>query len=232
MMVAALAGVLAGVGWWFWPARHDGRPEPGFQATHDGSNRSRRPGRLPRRAFRRRAGPHAAVARQAQPAGRVSIAEVVDLIRLALSSGLSSGAALSAVADTVDHRSESQRANNDRDVALEITVDPIARELRSVAAALAWGMDADQAWAQVDGRWRPVRQAMVLADRSGVPAASLLEHAAVELRRNKAAELEVQAAKLPVRLVIPLGLLYLPAFMLITVVPMVIGLARSIIASW
>jgi pilus assembly protein TadC len=44
------------------------------------------------------------------------------------------------------------------------------------------------------------------------------------------ADVEVAAARLGVRLVVPLGLAYLPAFVLTTVVPVVLALTRSL--SW
>ena len=51
----------------------------------------------------------------------------------------------------------------------------------------------------------------------------------VHLRRQQ--RLEVATATLGVRIVLPLGLLFLPAFLLTTVVPIVLALARQVLVS-
>ncbi|MGB3859956.1 MAG: pilus assembly protein, partial [Ornithinimicrobium sp.] len=69
----------------------------------------------------------------------------------------------------------------------------------------------------------------VLAARGGVPPSELLSAAASDLRRDAVARVELQTAQLAVRLVLPLGLAFLPAFVLTTVVPVVIALATSVL---
>lgn len=101
-------------------------------------------------------------------------------------------------------------------------------ELGRVAAALAWGYE-DRAWSAADAEWDAVRRALALAQRAGVPPAQLLTTAANDLRRDEAARLETAAAKLGVRLVVPLGLLFLPAFLLTTVIPVVLALATGVL---
>jgi tight adherence protein B len=46
------------------------------------------------------------------------------------------------------------------------------------------------------------------------------------------ARVEVETAKLSVRLVLPLGLAFLPAFVLLTVVPVVTAVATSLTGQW
>jgi len=106
------------------------------------------------------------------------------------------------------------------------------RELAMVAAAMAWGMEDDAAWSQVSSRWAPARRALQLASQAGVAPACLLRSAADDLRQDTLARVEVQTARLSVRLVLPLGLAFLPAFVLISVVPLVIALATSVTAAW
>ncbi|MGB7448179.1 MAG: type II secretion system F family protein [Ornithinimicrobium sp.] len=109
---------------------------------------------------------------------------------------------------------------------------PAGRELAAVSTALSSGWDADDAWAQVPSRWDPARRAMLLAAHAGVAPAGLLKAAAADLRRDALARVDVETARLSVRLVLPLGLAFLPAFVLITVVPVVIALATSLTQEW
>lgn len=140
------------------------------------------------------------------------VAEAMDLLALALSGATGVQAALREVAAAAPGRT--------------------GRELSAVAAALARGADEETAWAQAPARWEPVRRSMTLAGRAGVAPAALLRAASADLRRDTLARIDVQTARLSVRLVLPLGLAFLPAFVLITVVPLVITLATSVSGSW
>jgi tight adherence protein C len=62
---------------------------------------------------------------------------------------------------------------------------------------------------------------LVAAERYGAPLAAPLALAADELRRKRRHQLEQAARRLPVRLLFPLALGVLPAFVLLTVVPLV-----------
>lgn len=70
-------------------------------------------------------------------------------------------------------------------------------------------------------------ETLALADRAGVPAAALLRNAAEDLRDDVAAASLAAAERLGVRLVLPLGLCVLPAFVVVGVVPVVVGLLSS-----
>lgn len=106
-----------------------------------------------------------------------------------------------------------------------------AAELGVVAAGLRWGVAQEQVWAQVDERWSRTALAMKLAREAGVAPSSLLLAGAEDLRSARLAAVDVAAARLGVRLVIPLGVAFLPAFVLTTVVPVVLALARQVLAS-
>ena len=116
--------------------------------------------------------------------------------------------------------------------ALEVVgaqVDDIAgAHLRTVAAALRWGLPDDEAWAAVPAAWLPAAQALTLASRAGVAPAELLLAAAADVRRAETQRLEAETARLGVRVVLPLGLTFLPAFILTTVVPVVIALTTDV----
>lgn len=66
--------------------------------------------------------------------------------------------------------------------------------------------------------------ALTLARDAGTGAAPLLAAAAEDERRAAAAAARAAAARLGVRVVLPAGLCLLPAFVLLTVVPLVLGL--------
>ncbi len=70
----------------------------------------------------------------------------------------------------------------------------------------------------------PVRQALDLASRTGVAPGSLVRTAAAEQRRREAAARTLAARRLGVLIVLPVGLCLLPAFVTLTVVPLVLAL--------
>ncbi|MDO3696853.1 pilus assembly protein TadB, partial [Curtobacterium flaccumfaciens] len=72
-----------------------------------------------------------------------------------------------------------------------------------------------------------LREVLDLARRAGVPAAGLLRRAAEDVRDEAAADGLVAAERLAVRLVLPLGVCILPAFVFVGVVPVVVGVLSS-----
>jgi tight adherence protein B len=101
-----------------------------------------------------------------------------------------------------------------------------------VAIALSGGASIDRAVASVrhaaDRFGLPVEDpgldaVLDLSRRAGVPAAALLRAEAMERRRECLAAAHAAAARLGVRLMIPLGVCVLPAFMVVSVVPLLIA---------
>jgi Bacterial type II secretion system protein F domain. len=64
-----------------------------------------------------------------------------------------------------------------------------------------------------------------------VPPADVLARAAQEVRRAEQQRLEVATATLGIRIVLPLGLAFLPAFVLTTVVPIILALANQVLVN-
>lgn len=144
--------------------------------------------------------------------GVVSVAEVagvIDLLALTLQGGVGLVEAMEAVATRVG--------------------GPLGLHLQTVAAAGRWGVDDATAWASIPAAWAPAARALRMAATAGVPPADLLARAAEEVRRAEQQRLEVATATLGVRIVLPLGLAFLPAFVLTTVVPIVIALAQQVL---
>ncbi len=139
------------------------------------------------------------------------VAGVIDLLALTLRGGVGLVEAMEAVAVRVG--------------------GPLGLHLQTVAAAGRWGVEDAVAWASVPSAWQPAARALRMAASAGVPPADALAGAASQVRRCERQRLEVATATLGVRLVLPLGLVFLPAFILTTVVPMVLALARQVLAS-
>ncbi len=106
-----------------------------------------------------------------------------------------------------------------------------AADLRTVSTALRWGVDEQAAWAVVPSAWGRAGQALRLARRAGIGPSSLLLAGARDLRCEENQRLDLAAARVGVRLVLPLGIAFLPGFCLTTVVPIVAALARQVLSS-
>lgn len=101
--------------------------------------------------------------------------------------------------------------------------------LQHVSAALALGVDWDEAWALAEDN-RDIRELnteLKFTYLSSVPTAAVLNASASTLRRNRKRRAEQLAAELGIRLVIPLGICLLPSFLCLGVIPMVIALLPS-----
>jgi tight adherence protein B len=76
-----------------------------------------------------------------------------------------------------------------------------------------------------------IAEVVELSRRAGVPAAALLRSEADEARRQARSTGEQKAATLAVTLMLPLGLCVLPAFMLLSVAPLLIAILSSTVAA-
>ncbi len=129
----------------------------------------------------------------------VDDAVVLDLVRAALTAGSDVVTAIEQVGTCLPQR---QGAG-------------FGRAARSLRLGLTWS----QAWP--DGG--PVAHALAPAWSDGVDPGPLLRHAALTLRGSRQAAAREAAARLGVRLVLPLGLCLLPAFVLLGLVPLLIA---------
>ena len=141
----------------------------------------------------------------------LEVPDVLDLVALALDAGVGTTTALRAAADRVPGAA--------------------GTELRTVVAALERGLPDESAWAAAPPRWEPAGRALQLAARAGVPPAGLLRRAAEDIRAERLGQVETATARLGVRLVLPLGLAFLPAFVLTTVVPVILALAGALLGA-
>jgi tight adherence protein B len=68
-----------------------------------------------------------------------------------------------------------------------------------------------------------IDETLELSARAGVPAAELLRSEALERRRDALAQVQSRAQALSVRLMIPLGVCVLPAFLVLSIVPLLLA---------
>ena len=109
--------------------------------------------------------------------------------------------------------------------------DGTARLLRPVAAALALGAAPGQAYAPLldDPRLRPLAVALGRATSAGTRGADVLRAAADDLRDERRTAAAASARRAGVRAVVPLAVCFLPAFVLLGIVPTLVGAAASLL---
>lgn len=116
------------------------------------------------------------------------------------------------------------------DVVIAVIDEPVRGRLESVRASLQLGAPATIAWADLldDDALAPIAGAIIRSARTGASIASVLDAAAVDMRQAHRAQVEVAARSAGVRSVAPLALCFLPAYLLVGVVPVVAGFAQSL----
>ncbi|MDR7382959.1 type II secretion system F family protein [Promicromonospora iranensis] len=103
-------------------------------------------------------------------------------------------------------------------------------ELTRAAHALVLGADWERAWTGVRGELAPMVRALRGAWLDGAAPGEALGAAGEEVRHERRATARTAAARLGVRLVLPLGTCYLPAFVLVGLVPVLLALGIDLLA--
>lgn len=141
---------------------------------------------------------------------RLASASTLDLLGACLRTGLPVPAALEAVSATAP--------------------DETATALRATARLLALGAAPVEAWAPT--RERPGFDELAVAAtrtaRSGAALAATADGISRRLRDGLGVEAEERAERAGVALALPVGLCFLPAFFVLGVLPVVLGLAGQI----
>lgn len=135
--------------------------------------------------------------------------DAIDLLAAMLRAGAPIAPALAAVALAQD--------------------EPMGSSLSQVASSIEIGVDIDQAWlllGDIDGV-DEVAAAMRRSQSTGAPIAATLALTASELRRRHEVRMQVAARRAGVHALLPLALCFLPAFVLLAAVPVVVALASS-----
>ena len=151
---------------------------------------------------------HADSHRGSTPLNRVTevgddlLAFDLDLVAICITSGLPIPVALTMTAEATEDRSR------------------LGRIARSMTIG---GQDLSD-----DDRLLPVLEVFEFSEHTGVGPAPLIESVAQELRDSSRRRRQEAAAALGVKLVVPLGVCILPAFLLLSVVPVVITLLSDL----
>ncbi len=111
----------------------------------------------------------------------------------------------------------------------EVVQDPLAGELRIVAARLEAGGEPRAVWALLAEHsvLGPVGRAFARAETSGMPVARVVASVAAEMRRGRSAVARERGRRVGVRTAAPLTVCFLPAFFLVGVVPTIVGVVSS-----
>jgi tight adherence protein C len=116
--------------------------------------------------------------------------------------------------------------------AAEVLERPLADEmdsaLRQIDLGVPWRQTLDEAVAHVDDpSFRRVVSTLSRAQRLGTSVTSTLRSVTDDLRSERRALAEERARRAPVKMLFPLVFLILPAFLLLTVGPVVLATIRS-----
>jgi Flp pilus assembly protein TadB len=138
----------------------------------------------------------------------------VDLLAACLRGGAPWQDAVAAVADAVG--------------------GPLGDELRAVSVQIRLGADPTDAWLALttEPMLAPLARTAVRAASTGAALAPTLSRLARDQRRVARTEAAARARAAGIRALAPLGLCFLPAFVLLGVVPAIAGIAATILLPW
>jgi Flp pilus assembly protein TadB len=133
----------------------------------------------------------------------------VQLLASCLAAGAAVGPALQVVADALP--------------------GPLGDELRRLHHRLELGVDPRVVWRELGTHPQlgALGRTLGRAHESGASVAAGIEALATELRARARSEVEERARSVDVRAAAPLGACFLPAFLLLGVVPLVVGIFSS-----
>jgi Flp pilus assembly protein TadB len=117
--------------------------------------------------------------------------------------------------------------------ALQVVADalpgPLGDELRRLHHRLELGVDPQVVWRELGSHPQLAALGRTLgrAHESGASVAAAIEALAGELRARARSDVEERARSVDVRAAAPLGACFLPAFLLLGVIPLVVGIFSS-----
>jgi len=149
--------------------------------------------------------------RRTREAVRRDLPHLVDLLAGALEAGLSVAAAIDLVTPALPGAA--------------------ADELAQAATRLRLGVPAADVWQQLSAQpgLGPLGRAFARAHESGSSVAGIARQLAEDLTEEAHLGVEARARAVGVRAAVPLGLCLLPGFLVLGVVPLVVGAAGAIV---
>jgi Flp pilus assembly protein TadB len=113
------------------------------------------------------------------------------------------------------------------DVATSLS-GPVAEEFILVRRRLVLGSDPAQVWESLDGPLQGLGRSMGRAARNGSSVRDAVERLADDLSADARLRFEAAARTIEVRAAAPLGICFLPAFVILGIVPMIAGIFSSL----
>jgi pilus assembly protein TadC len=106
----------------------------------------------------------------------------------------------------------------------------LGERLRQVSGLLRLGAEPEQAWASLgaESRLRSLATVAVRSSSSGIRLAGRFRELAADLRSTARSTATARAERVAIWVIAPLGLCFLPAFVCLGIVPVVIGIASSL----
>jgi len=140
------------------------------------------------------------------------LSRAADLTATCLEAGAAPAEALGRVADAIE--------------------GPLGARLRTVASSLSSGADLSRQTIGGGDPLAPLLRAVDRATATGAPLADTVRDVASDARERARWQALERARRAGVQAVGPLAACFLPAFVFVGVVPVVAGIARSLLAGW
>lgn len=144
----------------------------------------------------------------ARAALRRDLPGACDLLGVCLAAGVPVAGALGAVGESVS--------------------GPLGAELRTVAAFYRLGAEPRRAWADVPGELAGLGRVLVRAGESGAAVVPALRTLAADSRTAARGDADAAVRRAGVWVLAPLGACFLPAFLCLGVVPLILGIAGDV----
>lgn len=124
-----------------------------------------------------------------------------------------------------------QPVSSATEIAANAVGGPLGQRLSWVSGQLRLGADPEPTWRSLsrEPAMGQLSRAMSRAAQSGAPVADVLTRLADDARQATRAASVAAARRVGVQAVAPLGLCFLPAFVLLGIIPVVAGLARDVL---
>lgn len=158
---------------------------------------------------------------------RPAVALVLEMIAVAVRQGASIPRALEVIGEVCSRAGGSGAGGDVGDD------HDLGSEMIRVARALNRGADWDNAWGVADpdgpdaAALAVIRSALEPSWKHGISPLLRIETTIEQIDREERQRIEEAAAKLSVRVLVPMGLCFLPAFILIGVIPSIISFATG-----
>lgn len=109
------------------------------------------------------------------------------------------------------------------------THGPLGAELVDVARQLAQSSDPSKVWLGLsDSFFGKAARGFARSAESGSGVVAVIRQSAADVRREREEHKRVAASQVAVKTAAPLGLCFLPAFLLVGIVPMVLGISEGL----